>query len=102
MLHVSLKSLEQWLEKVQTPKSVLIEWQSFMSNVTLEMLQQLADELTVAPARPPLSIAFTTNQYPIDETTLNLMGKFAPAIESDFEVAKLESALKSLSSDVGR
>lgn len=79
-----------------------------MMPVTQEMLQSLIHKLQ--SRRQPIPPANTTNSMgiqgtpintPIDDITKALMGKFQSPTESPIEIAKLNSALSFISSDIG-
>jgi len=81
-----------------------------MSTITNEMLESLIKRLHSSKQAPApqvnitklLGIEGTSIDRPLDTTTLSLMGKLQSPLESTTEIAKLNSALSYLSSDVER
>lgn len=72
-----------------------------MSAVTLDMLERISAQLQAKHNSMP-AINGTPPKPRPDSLTLSLMGSFLPAAETKIELAKLDSALKLLSPDVGR
>lgn len=72
-----------------------------MSAVTFDMLERISAQLQAKRNVMP-AINGTPPRLRPDSVTLSLMGSFSPAAETPEEIAKLDSALKLLSPDVGR
>jgi len=81
-----------------------------MKNITQEMLVSLVQKLQSSrkPSAPQIEMLSAMGipgapiNAPIDATTLSLIGKSQPSAESPVEIAKLNSALSFLSSDIER